>query len=237
MKIIEKVDVESIYEMEVLAKSVHPHICQFLGGCVRDNTAYMLFEFMSNGNLSEYTRSHNLSIDDKLSIALDILRGLAYMASRKPHSILHRDLKPENIFINAAGVAKIGDFGISKLVDCSETRAQLHTGEVGTYRWTAPEVLRSCPYDSMADMYSFGMILRFIWSGTIPYRLHPKPVQVVFAKISNTSDSYDDLMLPNHLDMSVQIRQIVEDCTDFDCKSRPSIGNVIRRIESLRAFV
>ena len=237
MKVIEKVDDEPIYELDVLSKTVHPHVCQFLGGCVRDHTAYMLFEFMSNGNLSEYMRKQKPSFNNKLSITLDILRGLAYLALRKPHFIIHRDIKPENIFINASGVAKIGDFGSSKLVDRSEVLAKLHTGEVGTYRWTAPEVLRSCAYDSTADMYSFGMLLRYIWSGNIPYRMYTKTVQVVFAKISNTPDDFHDLMLPNHPIVSTEIRQIVEECTDFDSKCRPCIGNLIHRIESLRADV
>ena len=236
MKVIDAINDDTRHELEVLSKSVHPNICQFLGGCTLDGKTFMLFEYMDNGNLRQYLSRREPSVTEKISIALYILAGLDYLARRRPRTILHRDIKPDNIFINAFGVAKIGDFGSSKLVDQSnDASSRVHTGEVGTYRWTAPEILRSSLYDATADIYSFGLLLRYIWSGVLPYRSYTKPVQVVFAKISNTADDYSDLILPESPDASFEIKRLVEQCTDFDSLARPTIAIIFQRLESLRA--
>jgi serine/threonine protein kinase len=222
-------------ELSVLSKCVHPKVCQFLGGCTLNDTTYMLFEYMTNGNLKEYLRVKDLSLFEKLGLALDIAIGLGYLASRRPHIVLHRDIKPDNIFINQYGGAKLGDFGSSKLVESASTVPRLHTGEIGTYRWTAPEILQSSPYDFTSDIYSFGMILRYIWSGVEPYSSYKKQVQVIFAKISQNPDTFDDLLLPGcSMDASRVIKALVEECTDFDPLQRPSTGLIIERLRTLR---
>jgi hypothetical protein len=69
----------------------------------------------------------------------------------------------------------------------------------------------------------------------LPYRSYTKPVQVVFAKISNTADDYSDLILPESPDASFEIKRLVEQCTDFDSLARPTIAIIFQRLESLRA--
>ena len=91
-------------------------------------------------------------------ILRDVTSCLEYLHSLMP-PILHRDLKPSNILIfNDERFIKLCDFGLSTLNDKSK-----HTGNIGTDRYIAPEVLKSAPYNEKADIYSLGILCKDIF--------------------------------------------------------------------------
>ena len=214
-------------ELCILSKCIHPRICQFLGAKVTPDRTYMIFEYMHNRDLSYYMSSVVLSPHDRRRIMLDIATGLHYLHNRHPEIIVHRDLKPENILINKHGEAKIGDFGISKLVSTLECKTfEGHTGEAGTYVWMSPEVLKHEVYNYKTDMYSLGLLIYYVWTGKRPfYQLHMNTIQLAFAKLNGTA----------HLEDIThdQIQHIVHNCILDDPNERFDTEEVIHALQSL----
>jgi serine/threonine protein kinase len=134
--------------------------------------ACLSYEYCPKGSLTTLlTESESY---DFLTIAQDISNGMAYLHSM---NIIHRDLKPDNIFITQDYRAKVADFGLS----ITDTGGQDLTGETGTYRWMAPEVIRHEKYSVASDTYSFGILLwQLVTRNPRPFD-SMQPVQTAFA--------------------------------------------------------
>lgn len=148
-------------EMTIISKLHHPNVLQYLGSCASQKPYIIVMEHMSNGSLQDHingpsntTFTYNMKID----IVKDIAKGLAYLHNRRPQCIIHRDLKPSNILLTVSYKAKIADFGISSLQAKSNEIYQM-TGETGTYRFMAPEVMKHSKYSTKVDIWSFGMVI------------------------------------------------------------------------------
>lgn len=222
-KNISKSDVEN--EVKILSKCIHPKICQFLGADINDKDVYMVFEFMEHGDLGKYMTCTSIEQLRRMEIMTDIAKGLCYLHNRKPDIIMHRDLKPENILIGAHGVAKIADFGISKLVKVDDTKLyQGHTGERGTYTWMSPEVLKHEKYNIKSDIYSFGLLMYYIWTSKRPFSQYKmNRVQLMLAKFKNEA----------HLEpfeSNGPLFDLVTRCVQMDPELRPDIGQVITEL-------
>ncbi|EQC35441.1 serine/threonine protein kinase [Saprolegnia diclina VS20] len=153
-------------EIELMTRLCSPHLVGLVGvfwdatGDVR-----CVMEYMAGGDLQAflYSRARNsVAWSQKAQFALEIARGLVYLHATE---VIHRDLKSRNVLLTDAHAhAKLADFGIARHVtDESMTNA------VGTYRWTAPEVLKGKHYDTKADIYSFGMVLAELETHAMPY--------------------------------------------------------------------
>jgi serine/threonine protein kinase len=115
----------------------------------------------------------SLPIDKIISISLDIAHGMAYIHSQ---GVVHRDVKPENIIFDEECCAKIVDFGIA----CEEAYCDPLANDTGTFRWMAPEMMKHKAYGRKVDVYSFGLILWEMFSGSVPYE-DLNPFQAAFA--------------------------------------------------------
>jgi serine/threonine protein kinase len=97
------------------------------------------------------------------ALFIDILEGVNYLHKRKPQ-IIHRDLRPDNIVLKLEKgdklVVKIADFGLVTIHNSAE---QLHEPDKGHIRYIAPEVGNGGKYDTKADIYSLGMILKDLY--------------------------------------------------------------------------
>mmetsp|Transcript_1519 Transcript_1519/g.3254 ORF Transcript_1519/g.3254 Transcript_1519/m.3254 type:complete len:307 (-) Transcript_1519:408-1328(-) len=159
-------------ELELMVRCRHPNVVQFLGFV--DVPFVIIMEYLPMGDLRSYWRSRKLTVPHKTRICIDILRGLAYLHGRKPSSIIHRDIKPTNVLMTASGVAKITDFGLSRLKPAGASAAdsspegtaysgtvhitsngdsRTNTKEVGTLPYMAPEATNTS-YDEKIDIYS-----------------------------------------------------------------------------------
>ncbi len=113
-----------------------------------------------------------VSVDEAVSVALGIARGLAAAHAR---GIVHRDLKPENTFIRSDGVVKILDFGLATLQSSLEGRdsdtSHTMTGIiVGTAGYMAPEQVRGEQVDPRTDLFALGAMLYELLAGRHPFR-------------------------------------------------------------------
>ncbi|KAG9391594.1 Protein kinase domain [Carpediemonas membranifera] len=161
-------------EIVLLALLEHDHIISYVHYW-RDeeqNKHILITELMS-GTLRQYVENRpTMRLSEIAKYSLQILSGLSYMHAFKP-SIIHRDLKCENIFIDSSsGKVKIGDFGVSHVLE--GTHAETLTG---TPAFMAPEIYDTA-YDEGVDVYSLGMCVLEMATGTIPYGECKNMVQI-----------------------------------------------------------
>ncbi|CAM6010864.1 unnamed protein product [Sphagnum balticum] len=158
------------HEVEFMVKVRHPNIVQFLGAVTQRPPLMLVTEYLSGGDLHEVLRRKEaLPAALAVKFSLDIARGMCYLHG-EPNVIIHRDLKPRNLIFDDAQELKVGDFGLSKLIDMKHLHdAYKMTGETGSYRYMAPEVFRHEKYDKTVDVFSFAMIIYEMFEGFAPF--------------------------------------------------------------------
>jgi DNA helicase-2/ATP-dependent DNA helicase PcrA len=158
----------------------HPHILTVYEFGEDDGKPYMAMEYVEGETLRQRIAARSLQVMETLEIAIQIAEGLA-----RAHEagIIHRDLKPENLMIRRDGYAKILDFGLAKLVprrgraglaaDSTQktlTRVNTKSGTImGTIHYMSPEQLLGQRLDLRCDIFSFGVVLCEMLTGTRPF--------------------------------------------------------------------
>nr|CAB3478283.1 unnamed protein product [Digitaria exilis] len=172
-------------EVTTLSRLHHPNVIKLVGACSSPPVFCVITEFLSGGSLRSFLHKLDhkaLPLDKIIKISLDIAHGMAYIHSK---GVVHRDVKPENIIFDEEFCAKIVDFGIS----CEEEYCDPLANDTGTFRWMAPEMMKHKSYGRKVDVYSFGLILWEMFSGSIPYE-ELNPFQAAFAVFDKVIASY-----------------------------------------------
>ncbi len=154
-------------EIEILKICQHPNICRLLDVFENQDYIYIVMEHLQGGDLFNYLESRDFTISQERSRELshEISTAIYYLHS---FGIAHRDLKPENILMTSTeedAHPKLVDFGLSKIIGPSETCSD----PFGTLSYVAPEVLLQKPYDKGVDLWSLGVIIYLLLSGTLPF--------------------------------------------------------------------
>jgi serine/threonine protein kinase len=144
-------------EGELLSRLDHPNIIRHVESCELSGYLYIAMEFADGGDLDSLInrhRAHNTRMEERtiMSIFSQVSAGLTYLHSQR---ILHRDIKPMNIFLMKDGSAKLGDFGIARVLAAG---SMAHTW-TGTPTYLAPEVWNGETYGPKADVWSLGCLL------------------------------------------------------------------------------
>jgi serine/threonine protein kinase len=167
------------FEREGQAAStlVHPNICTVFEAGRWRNRPYLVMEFLQGTPLSERIPTGPMGIEELLRIAIPVAGALE--AAHKL-GIVHRDIKPANLFLTNRGQVKILDFGLAKIkrrhqavgeeVATVATFVTMPGTILGTYAYMAPEQVRGETVDGRADLYSFGVVLYELATGTLPVR-------------------------------------------------------------------
>ncbi|TMA32929.1 MAG: hypothetical protein E6J88_01620, partial [Deltaproteobacteria bacterium] len=180
---------EQLQRFELEARAAgglnHPNLVTVHDFGQQDQTRYLVTEFLVGRTLRAEMDPGPIEARKAIDYAIQIARGLSAAHEK---GILHRDLKPDNIFVTREGRVKILDFGIAKLFE-PEARAKL-LGEgrgltapgvvVGTAQYVSPEQARDLPLDHRSDLFSLGLVLFEMLSGTRPF-LGKTPVEVMTA--------------------------------------------------------
>ncbi|KAI7740946.1 hypothetical protein M8C21_003704 [Ambrosia artemisiifolia] len=130
-------------EIAVLTKVRHRHLVALLGYCIDRNERLLVYEYMPQGTLSQHLfewsehKTPPLSWKQRVSIALDVARGVEYLHSLAQSSFIHRDLKPSNILLGDDMRAKVADFGLVK--NAPDGKYSVETRLAGTFGYLAPE--------------------------------------------------------------------------------------------------
>ncbi|CAI8619954.1 unnamed protein product [Vicia faba] len=156
-------------EIAVLTKVRHKHLVALLGYCLDGSERLLVYEYMPQGALSKHLFNWKeegmkpLEWKTRLSIALDVARGVEYLHGLTQQIFIHRDLKPSNILLGDDLRAKVSDFGLVRLAP--EGKASFQTRLAGTFGYMAPEYAATGRLTTKADVYSFGVILMELVTG------------------------------------------------------------------------
>ncbi len=169
----------------------HPHILTIYEVGEDDGKPYIAMEYVEGQTLRDKIKNNGLQLKETLDIAIQIAAGLA---RAHDSGIIHRDLKPENLMLSRDGYAKILDFGLAKLV-AERERALVADSEqktlvlgvqtesgtlLGTVNYMAPEQLLGQRVDRRCDVFSFGVVLCEMLTGTAPF-VHDNRIDTMHA--------------------------------------------------------
>ncbi|KAD7117980.1 hypothetical protein R6Q59_005002 [Mikania micrantha] len=207
-------------EVALLSRLYHPNIVQFIAACKKPPVYCIITEYMSQGTLRMYLNKkepYSLSTETVLRLALDISRGMEYLHSQ---GVVHRDLKSNNLLLNDEMRVKVGDFGTS----CLETQTQESKGNMGTYRWMAPEMVKEKPYTRKVDVYSFGIVLWELITALLPFQ-GMTPVQAAFA----VAEKNERPPLPASCQPA--LAQLIKRCWAAEASKRPDFTEIVQSLE------
>ena len=159
-------------EREILATLDHPHIARLYdAGVSPDGQPYLALEHVDGQRIDRWCEERHLSVTARLRLFLQAARAVAHA-----HSLLivHRDIKPSNLLVDAQGQVKLLDFGIAKLLaeglgDAPDLTQQ--GVRVLTPDYASPEQIAGLAVGTRSDVYSLGVLLFELLTGTRPYRL------------------------------------------------------------------
>lgn len=151
-------------ESQAVAMLSHPNIVSVYDVSHSDKVEYMVMELVNGITLKDYMKQKGrLSPDEVVDFSSQIAKALAHAHER---GIIHRDIKPQNIMLLKDGLIKVADFGIASL----QNEVQLPSDEaLGSVHYIAPEQARGQQVDARSDLYSLGIVMYEMLTGTLPY--------------------------------------------------------------------
>jgi TolB-like protein len=191
------VDIEERFrrERQFLASLDHPKIARLIdGGVTGSGLPYLVMEFVDGLTIDRYCEVHRLNPRARIAMMRQVLEALIYVHGQQ---VMHRDLKPSNILVDAAGNAKLLDFGTARLMDASGDTAITKTGVFAfTPDCASPEQVQGKPLTFASDVYSSGVLLYRLLTGRPPYRFTDYFPAAIAAKISHTEPEPSGLDRP-----------------------------------------
>ncbi|KAG0491356.1 hypothetical protein HPP92_004754 [Vanilla planifolia] len=207
-------------EVAFLSRLYHPNIVQFIAASKKPPLYCIITEYMSQGTLRMYLHKkepYSLSTETILRLALDISRGMEYLHAQ---GVIHRDLKSHNLLLNDEMRVKVADFGTS----CLETQLRASKGNMGTYRWMAPEMIKEKPCTRKVDVYSFGIVLWELTTALVPFQ-GMTPVQAAYAA------SEKNLRPPLSTSCSPVLNNLIKNCWSANPAKRPDFSYIVAALE------
>lgn len=159
-------------ERQILANLNHSNIVLLLdGGTTDDGLPYFVMDFVEGEPLHKYCDRKKLNLTERLEIFRQVCDAVDYAHQKM---VVHRDLKPSNILVNKYGIPKLLDFGIAKLLDPEQATDTLIPTETHmrlmTPEYASPEQVSGAAITPASDIYSLGVLLYELVTGTRPYK-------------------------------------------------------------------
>ncbi len=158
-------------ERDILAGLTHPNIARLYdAGVTPGGRPYLALEYVEGRPIDEYCNDQHLDVRARLRTFLQVAVAVAHAHGKL---VVHRDVKPSNILVTAYGQARLLDFGIAKLLDEGKTTHTELTERAGrplTPEYASPEQIAGEPLGVASDVYSLGVVLYELLTGTRPYR-------------------------------------------------------------------
>ncbi|RXI03022.1 hypothetical protein DVH24_003100 [Malus domestica] len=155
-------------EVRIISRLRHRNLVQLIGWCHEKRELLLVYEFMSNGSLDSHLFKPKtvLHWEARYRIAQGLASGLLYLHEEWEQCVLHRDIKSSNIMLDSNFNAKLGDFGLARLVD--HGKQSQTTVLAGTMGYMAPECVTTGKASKETDVYSFGVVALEIACGRKP---------------------------------------------------------------------
>ncbi|XP_047409989.1 serine/threonine-protein kinase Nek5 isoform X2 [Sciurus carolinensis] len=206
-------------EVILLAKMKHPNIVTFFSSFQENSRLFIIMEYCDGGDLMKRIHRQRgvlFTENQILGWFVQISLGLKHIHDRK---ILHRDIKSQNIFLSKNGmVAKLGDFGIARVLNNSMELARTC---VGTPYYLSPEICQNKPYNNKTDIWSLGCVLYELCTLKHPFEgsnLHQLVLKICQAHFAPISPRF-----------SHDLRSLIPQLFKVSPRDRPSINSILKR--------
>jgi eukaryotic-like serine/threonine-protein kinase len=162
-------------ERDILASLEHPGIARLYdAGVTATGRPWLAMERVSGLPIDQFCRAHGLGVRQRLQLFLQVIDAVAHAHARL---VVHRDLKPSNIMVSDAGKVLLLDFGVAKLLSVESIEGQQLTNKLEraiTPAYAAPEQASGGVVSVATDVYSLGVVLYELLTGSLPYRLEQR---------------------------------------------------------------
>ncbi|KAK4275998.1 hypothetical protein QN277_019001 [Acacia crassicarpa] len=249
---IKKMDMQAtrefLAELKVLTNVHHLNLVRLIGYCT-ENSLFLVYEFIDNGNLSQHLRDTGrdpLPWPTRVQIALDSARGLEYIHEHTVPVYIHRDIKSANILIDNSFHGKVADFGLTKLAEVGNS--SLPTGHlVGTFGYMPPEYAQYGDVSPKVDVYAFGVVLFELISAkeaivkTTQSDADSKGLVTMFHGVLDQPDPTEDLCKlvdprlgdDYAIDSVLKMAQLAKACTQENPQLRPTMRSIVVALMTL----
>jgi eukaryotic-like serine/threonine-protein kinase len=189
----------------------HPHVMQVYGGEKRSRI-YMVMEWCQGRLLRQILSEGRISQDRAVRITIEVLEALEYIHD---NGVVHRDLKPENIMVDADDNIKLIDFGIAGDSAARRLTYANFTATLGTADYISPEQVKGKRGDGRSDIYSAGVILYEMLTGSLPFS-GSSPMEVMNDRLLN----HPTPPTVANPDLSPQLQEVLYRALERDPKNR-----------------
>ncbi|XP_074306527.1 lysM domain receptor-like kinase 4 [Silene latifolia] len=224
---IKKTKADMSKEVNSLAKVSHFNIIQVLGVCFNEGYWYLIYEYASNGPLSDWIFSNNsnvkfLSWTQRVQVVLDVARGLNYIHSYNSPPYVWKDVKSSNILLDSNFRAKIGNFSPVKSAEGQKSPVTLEKV------YLSPEYRDKGHVSPKLDVYGFGILMLEVLTGK-------KADGNISEMLLGEKESLRRLIDPNLKEnypeeTAVSVARLIEICLNGDPSSRPDMEEVVKSL-------
>lgn len=244
-KTIDESQIEQfINEVDVVSQINHRNVVKLLGCCLETEVPLLVYEFVSNGTLSEFLRTqgktNDLTWKTRLRIAVEVAGALSYLHSAASIPIIHRDVKSANILLDGTNTAKVSDFGASRLIPLDQT--EVATMVQGTIGYLDPEYMQTSQLTEKSDVYSFGVVLVELLTGEKPFCFgrpeERRSLATHFLSCLKKDNVFeviqDGLWNEENKQEIMEVAVLAANCLRLIGEERPSMKEVAMELEGMR---
>ena len=226
------------FEFEAFTASSlnHPNILTIFEIGQEDEYHFIVTELIDGESLGNRLHRESLTVQESLGIGIQICSALA---AAHAAGIIHRDIKPDNIMLRRDHLVKVLDFGLAKLTEPDLADSELRTkvlevtlpGVVmGTAHYMSPEQARGLPLDARTDIFSLGVVLYRMFSGSLPFVGKTMP-DVIVAILRNEPVA----LTAFQPDLPVELDRIVMKALSKEAEDRyQSVSGLLSDLEALK---
>ncbi|XP_047321276.1 probable LRR receptor-like serine/threonine-protein kinase At1g06840 [Impatiens glandulifera] len=234
---------EFLTEIEILSRLHHRNLVSLVGYCDEDGEQMLVYEFMSNGTVRDCISDKSKDIVDfstRLGIALGAAKGILYLHTEANPPIFHRDIKASNILLDSNLVAKVADFGLSRVAPILDDEGTLpnHVSTVvkGTPGYLDPEYFLTYKLTDKSDVYSIGVVFLELLTGMRAIS-HGKNIvrEVNLAHEANIMFSIIDRRMGSYYPSEIieRFTDLALRCCQDKPENRPFMLEIVRELENL----
>eukprot|EP00007_Cunea_sp_BSH-02190019_P005479 CAMPEP_0174229626 /NCGR_PEP_ID=MMETSP0417-20130205/530_1 /TAXON_ID=242541 /ORGANISM="Mayorella sp, Strain BSH-02190019" /LENGTH=538 /DNA_ID=CAMNT_0015307187 /DNA_START=310 /DNA_END=1923 /DNA_ORIENTATION=+ len=209
-------------EVAIMSKLRHPNVLLFMGASTKPGSLMIVTALMPRGSVYDllHDEANPLPFKRRMKFAKQAALGMTWLHCAKP-PFIHRDLKTGNLLVDENWNVCVCDFGLAHVKTHGDKGVRGSYGSIGTPLWMAPEVLLDKPYDTSADVYSFGIVLWELLTCKDP-----------FPGIDTFSMMLDEVVQKQKRpeippECPTRLKKLIQACWDADPKRRPAFEKIL----------
>ncbi|KAJ9705539.1 hypothetical protein PVL29_003541 [Vitis rotundifolia] len=227
-------------EVKIFCRLRHRNLVQLMGWCHQKGELLLVYELLPNGSLSTclFEEKTLLTWAMRYRIALGLASSLLYLHEEWEQCVVHRDIKSSNVMLDSDFNAKLGDFGLARLVD--HGKGSQTTVLAGTMGYMAPECFMTGKASKESDVYSFGIVALEICCGRRAVETKEEENQIRLVEwvwdlygVGKLLEAADPRLSADYDDQQMERLMIIGLwCAHPDCNARPSMREAISVLNS-----